>query len=379
MGVMRLLFAISVLLIHVGKLPITYTTFVGGVVPVQCFFMISGFYMALILNERYSNIKDFYFNRLLRIFPTYWLILLLTTLTAIVLGNQIFITKILSTDWSWGSKLFMIFSNLFIFGSDIMMFFYPGADGMTFTKYYYRESVQFADWHVISQAWSLPIELIFYALAPFIVKSKKKLVAIAILSLLFRGITYHYTGDFEPWPNRFVPLEMFFFCTGALAYFIYKKIEHSESAAGWGLIVFTVMVIYITNWPRVQFIIPDTYLFIGQWMQFYICFFFALPFIFQATKNNRADRWIGELSYPVYLIHYLINHNIDILPAFFETKLYNVILYCILFSAIINHFFHDALERKFKKKDLPNSRPEMTEKKENRTQKSIGRAKEVST
>jgi peptidoglycan/LPS O-acetylase OafA/YrhL len=35
----------------------------------------------------------------------------------------------------------------------------------------------------------------------------------------------------------------------------------------------------------------------------YILFGVTLPFLFQASKNWRWDRWIGNLSYPVYLVH----------------------------------------------------------------------------
>ena len=30
----------------------------------------------------------------------------------------------------------------------------------------------------------------------------------------------------------------------------------------------------------------------------------ALPFVFALTRENTADRWLGELSYPVYLLHF---------------------------------------------------------------------------
>ena len=37
-----------------------------------------------------------------------------------------------------------------------------------------------------------------------------------------------------------------------------------------------------------------------------ILFAFSVPVIFNATKNNKIDRFIGELSYPVYIVHFPI-------------------------------------------------------------------------
>lgn len=37
-----------------------------------------------------------------------------------------------------------------------------------------------------------------------------------------------------------------------------------------------------------------------------ILFAFSVPVIFNATKSNKIDRFIGELSYPVYIVHFPI-------------------------------------------------------------------------
>jgi peptidoglycan/LPS O-acetylase OafA/YrhL len=35
----------------------------------------------------------------------------------------------------------------------------------------------------------------------------------------------------------------------------------------------------------------------------YVALALSLPFLFAASKSNPLDRWIGELSYPLYLVH----------------------------------------------------------------------------
>jgi len=50
----------------------------------------------------------------------------------------------------------------------------------------------------------------------------------------------------------------------------------------------------------------------------YAAFSLALPFIFNASKNWKWDRWIGELSYPVYISHISVLMVCRTLPAKLE-------------------------------------------------------------
>jgi len=80
MGLIRFMLAISVVIAHTSDL--FGFGFVGGEMAVKIFFMISGFYMALILNEKYIGANSSYWlflkNRLLRLYPLYFLVLFLT-------------------------------------------------------------------------------------------------------------------------------------------------------------------------------------------------------------------------------------------------------------------------------------------------------------
>src|SRR6267154_1532992 len=81
MGLLRLIFALFVLIYHCGQFD--SIGFMQGPEAVQSFYIISGFYMGLILNEKYvtaNSYKLFISNRFLRIFPTYWIVLVLIVL-----------------------------------------------------------------------------------------------------------------------------------------------------------------------------------------------------------------------------------------------------------------------------------------------------------
>src|SRR5215475_13496698 len=76
MGTLRFLLAFSVAYGHLGK-PLSFPT---SDVAVQSFFVISGFYMALVLNEKYGPNSYWLFisNRLLRLWPAYIVVLVLS-------------------------------------------------------------------------------------------------------------------------------------------------------------------------------------------------------------------------------------------------------------------------------------------------------------
>jgi len=74
MGSLRLFLALCVAFGHFG-MPLGFPT---SDIAVQSFFVISGFYMALVLNEKYGPGSYWLFisNRLLRLWPTYLVILI---------------------------------------------------------------------------------------------------------------------------------------------------------------------------------------------------------------------------------------------------------------------------------------------------------------
>src|SRR5215469_18101729 len=127
MGVLRLLLAIAVVLAHIQGCRYAMT---GGVTSVQCFYIISGFFIAMILTEKYNRPEDvslFYSNRFLRIYPVYWAVFVLT------LGAngaaQLFTHHSAFTLWlinrarmTGDTAVFLIASNLAVFGQDLGLF-----------------------------------------------------------------------------------------------------------------------------------------------------------------------------------------------------------------------------------------------------------------
>lgn len=312
MGLLRFLLAITVVLGHSSF--IFGFKLVGGALAVQAFYIISGFYMTLILNEKYvgknNSYKLFLSNRLLRLFPIYWTVLLLTVLFSVGLaiytkGTNLGNFTSYAEYWnvmSWGSFIYFVFVNLFLFLQDTVMFLSldTTTGNLFFTSNFHRHDPPLHSFLMIHQAWTIGVEIAFYLIAPFIVRRKLKVIILLItLSLILRAVLYfHFHLRNDPWIYRFFPTELAFFLMGVVSYHIYKKIQNLNIEKIYlKLIWFCVIGVTLFHsflpLPR-----KDSLYLIG--------FFITLPFVFILTKNWKKDAYIGELSYPIYISHILI-------------------------------------------------------------------------
>jgi peptidoglycan/LPS O-acetylase OafA/YrhL len=180
MGLIRLLLAISVVLAHSDSL--FGVKLWGGVMAVEMFFIISGFYMALILNEKYNSPDKtiiFYKNRLLKLLPIYWTVLSLTLLLSIVSyftfnkGGTL-LHFIDDFDDLGFFAFYVVFSNVFLMGQDLLMFLGLNEEGVVLTKSFSDTSTPLHKFIIIPQAWTLSLEIVFYLMAPFLLRKKLK-------------------------------------------------------------------------------------------------------------------------------------------------------------------------------------------------------------
>ena len=81
MGIFRVCLALCVVLSHGLNLPIPAAT---ADVAVQTFYIVSGFYMGLVLTEKYHSPSSFFLNRALRLYPAYFVVALATLAHSLV-------------------------------------------------------------------------------------------------------------------------------------------------------------------------------------------------------------------------------------------------------------------------------------------------------
>jgi len=301
MGILRTIFAISVIFAHSWP---TGLMFVGGRNAVQLFYIISGFLISYVLVEKksYKKISTFYLNRYLRLYPIYFCVVVLTV-TFFFISKQTSFIEVYKTAPNTADIL-LIFSNLFLIGQDWVMFSGVENNHLVFTPNFLKSDVVLYTGLVVPQAWTLGLELTFYLVAPFVLQKRRLIVLLLVLSLACRLLLIKLgVGTKDPWTYRFFPTELALFLLGALAHQVllplYNKLA-VERLKIISIIATGVLIIFSLTY----FILP-----LAEAAKAFLLFaafilFIPLTFVFQ--NNYRLDSYIGNLSYPIYISHMLV-------------------------------------------------------------------------
>jgi len=348
MGLIRFLLAVSVIIAH--STPIFGIKLVGGQTAVQAFFILSGFYMALVLNEKYigqnNSYKLFITNRLLRIYPIYWIILILTICLFLIFlifnkdGNNSILYNYIkhNSDFSFSSFLLLFFSNIFILFQDIIMFLGVNIEGnLIFASNFNTTNPMLWTFIFVPQAWSVSLEIMFYFIAPFLLR--RKLILISILTLLtfvVRYMFYHSGYNQDPWTYRFFPFELGHFLLGAIAYHLYIRINNKNIDRKILVAFFSTIVLWTFISPKLDNGSNNIYL---------LMFSISLPFIFILTKKSQVDSYLGNLSYPMYISHVFIFYLVRIINMpYVKNSGIKLSILTIVFSILLNELISKKIE-----------------------------------
>ena len=353
MGLLRLLLALNVIIAHSPNGYIFKLTSIGGMLAVKVFFMISGFYMSLILSKKYigkGSYKLFITNRWLRLFPLYYAVAILSIIIYFILykttghGFSFEFWKDHISQLNPGSIIFIILTSISVIGMDLTCFTTVNEVGkLIFTGDFYHSTVPLFQFLFVPQAWTLSLEFLFYLIAPFIVKLKSRyIIAIGIISLLARLAVYHHGLNHEPWMYRFFPFEILFFLSGILSYRFYEKISNFNisdkilKSVLWGTILLIIIYQYLP------------FIFRAHNFALFPFMFVVIPLLFKYTKNNKLDRYVGELSFPVYICHLLVLNatslffSADDPPKYFCVI---VIILSVLLAMLLNKIIIAPIEK----------------------------------
>ena len=220
MGVLRLLLAISVVFGHVSF----SGAFTGPTIAVETFYIISGFYIGLVLDTTaaYRSVTDFYINRYLRLFPVYLVVAVFAVILALR-ADPAAMQEFLALPPV--ARALLAFSNATLFLQDWVMFLgIQGGHLHMVRNVHAAQPRPLYEFLAIPPAWSLGCELTFYLLAPFLVRLRDRwLLCVIGLSLLARGGGLALGLHDDPWSYRFFPFELAMFGLGVMTYRLYSR------------------------------------------------------------------------------------------------------------------------------------------------------------
>lgn len=279
MGTYRFLLAIAVALSHMGA------TFSGGhnpgVVAVISFFLISGFVMTGLVRSYYFDyhkVSMFYLDRLARILPQYLFFSALAAATYFLFN--------ISSPYLSAISFAGIVANLLVIPLNFFMYSQTIA-GCTF----------------IPQAWSLGLELIFYLLFPVILINGRRNVWL-VCSLLIWFVAALGVVNTDVWGYRLLPGTLFIFLLGSCIFDNRTPSLKHPAVAVSALMVACAALFYGLG----QMALPYNF-------EVMLGLSVGVPalFLLSRCERNKWDDWLGNLSYGIFLCHFLVIWIIDLL------------------------------------------------------------------
>jgi len=274
-----------------------------GFLAVQSFYIVSGFYMALVLTEKYRSIEQlrlFYHARAHRLYPIYWTVLSAT----IALDLLLYGLGVPNRLDNWFTHTSGPFVMLLAAASNVALF---GLDWFRLSMGNIHENT--GGLIIVVQSWTLGVELCFYAIVPLLIRLRSIwLLLLLLASFIARAVLYSGGPVAHVWTNAFFPFELGLFVAGMLAYRTYVAIDAYApwkdlvKRAGWpvlamlmaaGTLCFEANAPVETGWGPVR-----------NWI-FLASIAVALPVLFLRFRHERYDDSIGRFSYPVYMVHFL--------------------------------------------------------------------------
>ncbi len=186
-------------------------------------------------------------------------------------------------------------ANLLILGQDILTFlkedrtFHATGIDLFYQKLF-----------AIKVAWTISLELMFYAIAPFIVRKVWLVCAVLCVSLTSQLLTYLVSPMSTDWFSRIFPFALAYFMAGSLAYRAYiwlasraddasarRAVNHYMLGSSLTLLLLTAFFDHLPL-GRAIYLTATT-----------LC----LPGIVIAGRRIPIDGFLGDLSYPIYLVH----------------------------------------------------------------------------
>jgi peptidoglycan/LPS O-acetylase OafA/YrhL len=313
MGFLRITLALLVVYYHAGGFAAP-GVLPDGLTAVQLFYVISGFYMALVLNEKYRTPAlnwTFYSNRFFRLWPSMMVVAAATVASFVVLD------KVLLYHLEMGLGPFVetlralpahalaliAFANVAVFGQDWIWFLGFDPAGISWSATQLDPARNGASFLINHPTFTVAIEASFYLVSPFVVRRAAALaIGLAAAGFLYHIAIYLAGLDRYMWSYHFVASGAYFYFLGVCAYKAYAWLERQPAEAPLAralarlepAILATAGIAILAAWNLVR----------APSLSMALVLAAVLPLLFRRTRRSALDRKVGELSYSVYLVHF---------------------------------------------------------------------------
>jgi peptidoglycan/LPS O-acetylase OafA/YrhL len=299
----RFALALEVVCFHTGMGEI------AGPIAVVAFFVLSGFLIARVLEENYlareRGAVRFYANRLLRLLPAFLVVSAAMMIVCVGIQHGPLNLTIAQLP-PYAATLHYHGQALITYGDGVVPHVVAGWSPVPHI---------FTSFGWIPQYWSVAFELMFYAIAPLLVLAALRVGRWTLVAALVVAAAFYIWATAESWDD-------------GLAYstLVYRNGLSMFLFFFWGATLYAVSRMTTFRFPlRVAIPVGAAYLlaiggawyvrdsfaqnWIGSWQFWHVLTLVALvPVVLCAPVPRRylhIDRYLGDLSYGVYISHFL--------------------------------------------------------------------------
>ncbi|HHH3483254.1 TPA: acyltransferase family protein [Klebsiella pneumoniae] len=302
LGVIRFFLASCVIYFHLaGQSPDL------GLYAVNCFYVISGYLITLILHRTYHfEFSRFALNRFLRLYPTYWFSCFVGFIVISTSQSPTIFHPSYGVNFSFDEALSNVLMIPWAFYADNIMtspFHSFGINPLHLDGYMFR---------IVTSSWSVAVEIVCYFLLwAFIARSYK-----TALLTMFLSIGYHWYSIknvdslvviYSPFIAALLP-----FSIGALGYFISNKLKEANikicsNGITQILSCAIFIILFTSNW-YLNYINKNSLASVNYYVNNIIALL-AIISLHSTTPPRKIEnvcKTLGDLSYPMFLCQFFM-------------------------------------------------------------------------